>query len=88
MKTSIRVVAATAAFAVAAAVAMKTHAGELGQPANQSVLNIQYTNKMLFGRLASLFPPEWGAVVLGVTYLAICWGLLYFLHRKKVYLKV
>lgn len=54
----------------------------------QSVLNIQYTNKMLFGRLASLFPPEWGAVVLGVTYLAICWGLLYFLHRKKVYLKV
>lgn len=42
----------------------------------------------LFGGIASLFPDEWGNVVLQLGYIAVCWLFLYFLHRKGVYLKV
>ena len=47
MKTSGKAVVAAVAAVVAVTVASKIHAGELGQPANQSVLNIQRTMKAL-----------------------------------------
>ena len=45
-------------------------------------------SRNIFGGLAAKLPEEWGAVVLSAGYIAICWLLLYFLDRKKVYLKV
>ena len=30
----------------------------------------------------------WDAVVLQLGYIAICWAFLYFLHKRKIYLKV
>ena len=54
----------------------------------QPLLGLGNVNKALFGRLAELFPEAWTPVVLSVTHIAVCWGLLYFLHRKKTYLKV
>ena len=38
--------------------------------------------------LASHLPDGWGAVLISVGYITVCWLLLYFLDRKGVYLKV
>ena len=54
----------------------------------QQVVGFWGASKFLFGGLASLFPNAWGAVVLQIGYIAVCWLFLYFLHRKGVYLKV
>jgi len=54
----------------------------------QPLLGLANVNRMLFGRLAAFFPQAWGQVVLGASYVMVCWGLLYFLHRKHAYLKV
>jgi len=45
-------------------------------------------SRYFFGGLATKLPEGWGAVVISIGYIAACWLLLYFLDRKKVYLKV
>ena len=45
-------------------------------------------SKFFFGGVASLMPDAWGAVLLGLGYIAICWLFLLFLYRKNVFLKV
>ena len=40
------------------------------------------------GLLCALVPAAWGAVVLQVGYVAVCWLFLYSLSRHKVFLKV
>ena len=40
------------------------------------------------GGTAGLLPEAWGAIVLAAGYIAVCWLLLYFLYRHKVFLKV
>ena len=52
------------------------------------IMGFADTSKLLFGRLAGLFPPPWAGVASAVAYVATCWGLLYFLHRRQIYLKV
>ena len=42
----------------------------------------------LFGGVAKLCPTEWGALVSASGYIAVCWGFLYFLYRKGIFLKV
>lgn len=54
----------------------------------QSVVGVRQAKEMLFGWVSSLFPAGWDAVVLQFGYVAICWTLLYFLHKRKIYLKV
>ena len=54
----------------------------------QRIIGFRTARDFLFSGLASLFPEAWGAVVLQVGYIAVCWAFLYFLHRKGVYLKV
>ena len=54
----------------------------------QRVIGFRQARDFLFGGLASLFPGEWQAAVLQAGYIAVCWLFLYFLHRKRVYLKV
>ena len=54
----------------------------------QRIIGFKVARDFLFGGLASLFPVAWGAVVLQIGYIAVCWLFLYFLHRKGVYLKV
>ena len=50
-------------------------------------INFDYTNESLFGGILSL-GGEHEALLLAVTLLAIKWGLLYLLYRKKIFLKV
>jgi len=54
----------------------------------QPLLGLSQLNRLLFGRLSGLFPSPWSGVVLQVSYVLVCWSLLFFLHRKKVYFKV
>lgn len=54
----------------------------------QRIVNFGNASSFLFKGCASLFPEAWGAVVMQIGYIAVCWLFLYFLHRKGVYLKV
>ena len=44
--------------------------------------------EVFVGGLAAKLPPEAGAVVLSIGYIACCWLLLWFLDRQRIYLKV
>ena len=50
-------------------------------------INFDFTNERLFSGILSL-AGEHKALMLAVTLLAIKWGLLYLLYRKKIFLKV
>ena len=52
------------------------------------IVGFDGANKLLFGGLAGLFPPEVGAAVMAVGYLILVWGLLYLLYRKGIFFKV
>jgi len=54
----------------------------------QRIIGFGGANKFLFGGLAGHFPAAWGAVVMAVGYVAVCWLFLLFLHKKDVHLKV
>ncbi len=54
----------------------------------QRAVNVNFTADFLGGGLAGLLPAEFSKFVHAVFYIAVCWGLLYFLYRKKVFLKV
>ena len=52
----------------------------------QTIIPIPVISRFFFGGIASLSGiPN---VVNSIGYLAVCWLILYFLHRQKVYLKV
>lgn len=54
----------------------------------QKFVPFSEVSKRLLGGVASLLPEAWGAVLLAFGYVALCWLLLYFLHKKGVYVKV
>ena len=54
----------------------------------QRIVRVSYTSEFFFGGLASKLSPEAAAVVLSAGYVAVCWLLLWFLDRKKIYLKI
>lgn len=54
----------------------------------QKFFRFDYTVKFFLGGLAEKCPPEIGAIILSAGYVALCWLLLWFLHRQKIYLKV
>ena len=54
----------------------------------QPIINFQFTANFLFGGIVSLFPKDWTPLLNNFTYIIICWLFLYFLYRKKIFLKV
>ncbi len=52
-----------------------------------SFLDFDYTNESLFGGILSL-TGDFKTLLLAVTLLSFKWGLLYYLFRKKIFLKV
>lgn len=54
----------------------------------QRFFNFTFTNKAVFGGLASLFPEAAQPLVLALGYTALTWGFLYFLYKQKIFLKV
>lgn len=54
----------------------------------QAMIDFGFTSNYFLGGVASKLPPETGAVVLCAGYVAICWLFLWFLDRRKIYLKI
>ena len=54
----------------------------------QRMLGFNKATDFVFGGLSSKFPEGWKVVVWQAGYVAICWTFLYFLYRKKTFLKV
>lgn len=52
------------------------------------IISIKYASDFLFGGFISLFRENWQPVAYWAIHLLIAWLLLYFLYRKKIFLKV
>ena len=54
----------------------------------QRIVPLREVTNFFLGGTAGLLPEAWGAVLLAAGYILVCWLLLYFLYRHKVFLKV
>lgn len=54
----------------------------------QAIVNLHSASHFFFNGLAEHCPEQLGRVVSTAGYVAVCWLILYFLYRKKVFLKV
>ncbi len=54
----------------------------------QRIISFSGINKFFFGGLASLFSEQVGEVILDAGFVLVCWLFLYFLYKKKVFLKI
>ncbi|NLY24349.1 MAG: DUF5009 domain-containing protein [Bacteroidales bacterium] len=52
------------------------------------IIRWNHANEFFFGGIAALYPENGGALVLAIGYVAIGWLFLYFLYKKKIFLKV
>jgi predicted acyltransferase len=52
------------------------------------VINWEYANNGLFGWLGQLVGEPYKAVLLAITFVLLEWGFLYFLYKKKIFLRV
>lgn len=52
------------------------------------IINWDFTNLALFKWLGQLAGEAWGAVLLAFTYILVKWVFLYFLYKKKTFLRV
>ena len=54
----------------------------------QRIVSLQSASQFFFGGLAGLVPAQVGQVILSAGYVLLSWLLLYFLYRKKIFLKI
>lgn len=54
----------------------------------QAIIPFSRVSDFFFGGLVNMFPLPVGDVISSVCYVLVCWTLLYFLYRKKIFLKV
>ena len=54
----------------------------------QRIINFDSANHFFFGAIAKALPEHWGALLMSIGYVAIGWCLLWFLYKKKIFLKV
>ncbi len=54
----------------------------------QAIFDFSGLTRYFFGGLARLCSPEWGEVIITGGYLLLSWLFLWFLYRKRVFLKV
>jgi len=52
------------------------------------IIDFNKPAQFFFASLIGLFPKEWSGVLNATAYLVIVWAFLYFLYRKKIFLKV
>jgi len=51
-------------------------------------INWEYSTKGFFEWLGQLFSNPWNAVVLAICFVLVKWAFLYFMYKKKVFLRV
>ncbi|MBQ8420682.1 MAG: DUF5009 domain-containing protein [Bacteroidales bacterium] len=54
----------------------------------QRIFSFSSINRFFLGGLAAKLPEQWADVLFDFGYVAICWLFLYFLYRKKTFLKI
>jgi predicted acyltransferase len=54
----------------------------------QRIIDFSSISNFFLGGLAEKLPAEWAAVVLNFGFVAVGWLFLYFLYRKKTFLKI
>jgi predicted acyltransferase len=54
----------------------------------QRIINFDHASKFFFGGIIELFPEIWAPFLNGMAITAIGWVFLYFLYKKKIFLKV
>jgi len=54
----------------------------------ERIVNFDRASKFFFGGLIELFPETWTPFLEGIAITAVGWVFLYFLYRKKIFLKV
>ena len=54
----------------------------------QDLVGLDIAKRVFFGWISSFFPDGWAAVVLETGYFLIGWVLLYWLYRRKIFIKV
>lgn len=54
----------------------------------QRIMPISAINRFFLGGLAGMLPEAWSKVLFAFGYVAICYLILLFLYKKKVFLKV
>jgi len=54
----------------------------------QSIINFNGISRFFFGGFARMFPDGWSECIMNAAYMLVCWLFLYFLYRKKTFLKV
>ncbi|HYK46991.1 MAG TPA: DUF5009 domain-containing protein [Parafilimonas sp.] len=51
-------------------------------------INWEYSTTAFFGWLGQLFSNPWNAVIMAICFVFVKWCFLYFMYRKKVFLRV
>ena len=54
----------------------------------QRIFSFDSVNRFFLAGLASKLPDQWATVLMDAGYVAVCWLFLYFLYKKKIFLKV
>lgn len=54
----------------------------------QQFIDFRFTAEAIFGGTTAFFPQEWSYVIISFGYVMVCWSFLWFLHLKRIYLKV
>lgn len=54
----------------------------------QPVIGFNHATQFFFGGLVALAPQSWGSLLNSIGYVAVGWVFLYFLYKKKIFLKV
>lgn len=54
----------------------------------QNFIHFSYTSGAVFGGLVGMMPDTARPLLSAAAYIAVCWGFLYFLYRRRIFLKV
>lgn len=54
----------------------------------QRIIAFKSVSKFFLGGVADQLPPLWGNVVMTGGYVLVCWLFLYFLYKKRIFLKI
>ena len=54
----------------------------------QQIINFRQVSRYFIGGLAGLCPEAWAKLINETGYIIACWLFLYFLYKKKIFLKV
>ena len=54
----------------------------------QRIFSFSSVNKFFLSGLADMLPEPWAKVLYAAGYVAVCWLFLYFLYKKKIFLKI